>query len=78
MFTAFILLRLAAGKEKEVHNTLMKSSEIQGIRQVFGEYDIIARVETKDFMEIRDIVINRIRQIDGVISTTTLISMEED
>jgi DNA-binding Lrp family transcriptional regulator len=78
MFTAFVLVKLAAGREKDVHNALMKLSEIQGIRPVFGDYDIIARIETADFRNIRDIVMNKIRRIDGVMSTTTLIGVEEN
>ena len=78
MFTAFVLLKLKAGKEQEVYKALMRYSEIQGIRQVFGDFDILARIETNDFKHIRDTVMNKIRSIDGVISTTTLIGLEEE
>jgi len=77
MYTAFVLLKLKSGKEQEVYRALMKFSEIQGLRQVFGDYDILARVETGDFKTLRDIVINKIRSVDGIIATTTLIAIEE-
>jgi DNA-binding Lrp family transcriptional regulator len=77
MYTAFVLLKLKAGKEQDVYKGLMKFPEIQGLRQVFGDFDIIARIETNDFKNIREIVLNKIRSVDGILHTTTLISVEE-
>lgn len=77
MFTAFVLIRIAPGKERNTYEDLAKIPEVEGIRQVFGEYDVILRVETENFKDFRDIIVDKIRSIDGIAETTTLIAVEE-
>ncbi|MBI5000229.1 MAG: Lrp/AsnC ligand binding domain-containing protein [Euryarchaeota archaeon] len=76
MITCFILLNVEAGKEMDVYNALMKCSEVEGIREVFGQYDLIARVESRNLNELRKIIINKVRSIPGVLATTTLVTTE--
>ncbi len=76
MTSAFILINIEAKKEDEVYQTLVDTDEIEGIREVFGQYDIIARIEAKDLQELRKIIIDKIRNVQGVISTNTLIISE--
>ncbi len=77
MTTAFVLINVEAKKEDDVYQILLNTDEIEGIRQVFGQYDIIARVEAKDLQELRQIIIDKIRNVQGVMSTNTLIISEE-
>ena len=39
---------------------------------LFGEFDLIAKIETKDFNELGRIVVERIRMVEGVLDTKTL------
>jgi DNA-binding Lrp family transcriptional regulator len=39
---------------------------------LFGEYDLIAKIEAGTFDEIGDIVVKSIRTMDGVKATKTL------
>ena len=39
---------------------------------MFGEYDLIAKIEGDSFEKLGDIVLNEIRSIRGVIDTKTL------
>jgi len=72
MAVGFVLISTAPGKEHDVYNILQNMKEIVEIHPLFGEFDIIAKIETKDYNELGKIVVNKIRVIDGVIDTKTL------
>jgi len=69
-----VLLRLEAGKEEEV---LAKIKQIEGINKVqavFGRWDVVATVEAPDLNALTSLVIKKIRAIEGVSATETLVS----
>ena len=72
MSIAFILIKAAPALEHEVYNKLSKIKEIIDLQPLFGEYDLIAKIEAEDFEKLGEIVINNIRSIKGVIDTKTL------
>jgi DNA-binding Lrp family transcriptional regulator len=72
MITGFILISTVPTKEHEVYNELLKVKEIIELHPLFGEYDIMAKVEAKDPDELAQIIINKIRKIEGVTDTKTL------
>ncbi|MCK4757550.1 MAG: Lrp/AsnC ligand binding domain-containing protein [Thermoplasmata archaeon] len=76
MMTCFVLINVEAKKEDEVYDALVAVKEIEGIREVFGQYDLICRIEGKNLREIRKLIINQIRSVPGVITTTSLITSE--
>ncbi len=78
MVNGFVLITVGAGKEKAVFDGLTNLSEVKGIQMVFGHYDIIARLESNDLNELSEIVLERIRNIEGVSTTTTLIASESE
>ncbi|MDP8011276.1 MAG: Lrp/AsnC ligand binding domain-containing protein [Thermoplasmata archaeon] len=72
MAIGFVLISTAPGKEHEVYDELRKIKEIIELHPLFGEYDLIAKIEAKDFNELGKIVVDQIRNIPGVIDTKTL------
>ncbi len=68
----FILINTVAGKEREVYNALTKIKEIQEVYQLFGEYDIIAKVKAENVDVVTTTLMDKIRKIDGVVTTKTL------
>ena len=72
MAVGFVLISAAPGKEHEVYNTLLKVSEIVELHPLFGEYDLIAKVEAEDFNALGQLVVDKIRSVAGVIDTKTL------
>ncbi len=72
MSIGFILIKAAPTLEHEVYNNLSKVREIIDLQPLFGEYDLIAKIETEDFEKLGEIVINNIRSVKGVIDTKTL------
>jgi len=72
MAVGFVLISAAPGKEHEVYNTLLKVSEIVELHPLFGEYDLIAKLEASDFDTLGHVIVNKIRSINGVVDTKTL------
>jgi DNA-binding Lrp family transcriptional regulator len=72
MAIGFVLISAAPAHEHEVYNKLSKVKEIIELHPLFGEYDIIAKIEAEDFEKLGKIIIEKIRSINGVIDTKTL------
>jgi len=72
MAMGFILISTAPAREHEVYSDLLKIPEIVELHPLFGEYDLIAKVEAEDFDTLGKIVVERVRAIEGVADTKTL------
>ncbi len=72
MSIAFVLVSTVPGKEQEVYNKISKINYVVEIHPLFGEYDLIVKIDAQDFSELGKVVIEQIRKIDGVIDTKTL------
>jgi DNA-binding Lrp family transcriptional regulator len=72
MTLAFILISTAPRKEHEVYNELLKIPEIIELHPLFGDYDLIARVEVPDLDTLAHTVVDKIRKIEGITDTKTL------
>lgn len=77
MTTAYVLVTTEVGAEEEVRNRLLKEPEIIEAEVVFGVYDIVVKIEAESMEQIRKIVTWKIRRIDKVTSTQTLIVASE-
>ncbi len=72
MAIGFVVINTAPAREHDVYNKLSKVPEIIELHPLFGEYDLIAKIEADDFEDLGVVVVNKIRSIDGVIDTKTL------
>jgi len=50
----------------------LKIPEIIELLPLFGEYDLIAKIEAEYFEKLGEVVVSKIRSIEGVIDTKTL------
>jgi len=73
MAIGFALLSISPLHEKIVYETLRSIPEVTEVHPLFGEYDILLKIECGDIDTIGDVVINKIRSIKGVTDTKTLI-----
>ncbi|MCL5785080.1 MAG: Lrp/AsnC ligand binding domain-containing protein [Candidatus Thermoplasmatota archaeon] len=72
MVTAFVLINCVPGKENEVYKKLSEIKSISETYTLFGEYDLISKIETKDYKELESTIIQKIRTIAGIVETKTL------
>jgi DNA-binding Lrp family transcriptional regulator len=80
--TAFILLNSDLGSDQEI---IVKLKEILGVEKgikfevqgVYGIYDIVVKIEADNPDHLRSIITNKIRKIEKVQSTLTMMVIEE-
>ena len=72
MAIGFILINVAPAHEHVVYNKLSKIPQIVELHPLFGEYDLIAKIDANDFEELGTIIVNKIRSIIGILDTKTL------
>ena len=72
MAIGFVLISAVPAHEHEVYDRLSNIPEIVELHALFGEYDMIAKIEAEDYEKLGEIVINNIRSVKGVIDTKTL------
>lgn len=71
--TGYVLITTATGKEAKVLEQMRELPEIGEVHQLFGQFDMIARIEASDYDRMCDIILGKIRTIQGVTGTRTLI-----
>lgn len=62
-----------------IDGLMEKLKKIKGVKEahpVYGIYDVIVGIEADDMNEVKDIIAGKIRKLDGVHSTMTLIVVE--
>jgi DNA-binding Lrp family transcriptional regulator len=77
MPAAIVLVNTEVGFEIEVLKELKKVEGVDEATAVYGVYDIIARVKADTMDKLKEIMTLRIRRLDKVRSTLTMIIVEE-
>ena len=73
MITSYTLIRVLPVKDKEVYNKVKGFSEVKEIIMTYGEYDLVIKVELPSLDSLDNFIFNKLRSIDGVTATTTLL-----
>jgi DNA-binding Lrp family transcriptional regulator len=74
---AFVLLNTELGMETKITEALKGVEEITNIYSLYGIYDIIIEMEADTMDRIKEVVFNKIRRLDNVKSTITLLTYGE-
>jgi DNA-binding Lrp family transcriptional regulator len=77
MPTAFVLINTEIGSESDVLKELKKVEGVEEASAVYGVYDIVARVKSDTMDKLKEMVTWRIRRLDKVRSTLTMIVVED-
>lgn len=73
MATAYVLLNTELGNETEVMSGLKMIDEVKETHQVYGVYDIIARIEADSMEDLKNIISWKVRRVKKIRSTLTMI-----
>jgi len=70
---AFVLINVEIGLGKKMLDALKAIPEVKEAHLLYGVYDIIARVESDTMLNLKNVISNKIRQLEKVRSTLTMI-----
>lgn len=73
---AFVLINSEMGSETEVMGALQKMSNVKEVYVVYGVYDIVALVQADTMDQLKDIVTWKIRRLNNVRSTLTMMVVQ--
>jgi uncharacterized protein with GYD domain len=76
MATGFVLITTKPGREHDVRNSLDAITHVANRWMLFGEYDLIAKVEANDEYTLTRVIVEEIRPISGIVDTKTLLGAE--
>ena len=72
MEKAFILISCDVGAENDLAKTLESIGEIKNILVTYGDYDIVAEVQTENSEQMDYFITSQIRKLEKIRSTITL------
>ncbi|ADB58333.1 Lrp/AsnC family transcriptional regulator [Archaeoglobus profundus] len=75
MVIAVTMVNVQPGKERDFYNAVKNLENVRDVIHVFGEFDFVVIVEAKDLAELNQTV-DKIRGLDGVTKTQTVIGAE--
>ncbi len=70
---AYVQIALEEAKESDIYNALKALPEVQEVHILFGEWDIIAKLELSAPEALGTFVMDKIRSLPGVKLTSTMI-----
>jgi len=76
MAEAYVLMNCELGTEKSVISKLKSIEGVKEVHGIFGAYDILAKIETERVEDLRETITWKIRKIDNIRSTLTLMGIE--
>ncbi len=77
MPTAYVLINCDLGCEEAVIDALKEVEHVKEIHGTFGAYDIIAKVDDSKIDTLRETITWKIRKIEKIRSTLTMMVIEE-
>lgn len=76
MPVAFVCINTAFGSDDWVVDSLKKIGGIKEVYKIYGIYDIIARIEGDSMEEVKEAISSRLRKIEDIKSTITMVVMK--
>ncbi|MEE2600817.1 MAG: Lrp/AsnC ligand binding domain-containing protein [Thermoproteota archaeon] len=76
MATAYVLVNCELGSEESIIRQLKNIETVKEVHGTFGAYDILAKLESSTVETLRESITWKIRKIERVRSTLTLMSIE--
>ena len=76
MTTAYVLISCDLGFDVEIIDEIKQLEDVKEVHGVFGAYDILVKLESANVENLKDIITWKIRKLNRVRSTLTLMTME--
>jgi len=76
MAKAYVLINCDLGSEDDIIRDIKKLEHVKDVTGTFGAYDIVARVEAETPEQLREVITWKIRKMNKIRSTLTLMEVE--
>ena len=73
---AWVLISCEPGRERDVYVHLLSTPTVSEVSVVYGELDLVARIDFNDEKEMAKTLIVDMRTVGGIRKTETLIAVE--
>ncbi|MGI0078494.1 MAG: Lrp/AsnC ligand binding domain-containing protein [Nitrososphaerales archaeon] len=73
---AFVLINADLGAEEELVRELKSIQHVKEVYVVYGVYDIVAKIEADTMEKVKETITWKIRRLEKVRSTLTMIVVE--
>ena len=73
---AWILISCEPGRERHVYLQLLDKPVVSEVSVVYGELDLVARIDFESEKEMSKTLIEDMRHVEGIRKTETLIAVE--
>lgn len=68
----FVIVEVELGREKEVSEELAKVDGVAEVYVLTGEYDVLVKIGVEKPEEALDLIMDKIRKINGIEETRTI------
>ena len=70
----FVLAKFTPGKEQKALQTIRAIEGVTEVYMVFGSWDVVLVAEADTMDKLCNLIISRVRGVDGVSGTETLVT----
>ena len=77
MATAYVLINCEFGSEDAIIQQLKSIDNVKEVQGTVGAYDVLIKIESDHGEKIRDTITHKIRKIEKIRSTLTLMGTED-
>jgi DNA-binding Lrp family transcriptional regulator len=74
---AYMLLKVSSGTEREVCSQIVNFEEVLDASIVYGEYDIIVKIQVEELESLEKFLSENVRTIPSIMLTSTMIVARE-
>lgn len=78
MVKAYVLVEVEGVEVNKVARDMTDIDEVENVHLIYGEYDILAEVKAKTLVDLKDLALEKLGKVKGVIKTSTLIVADSD
>ena len=77
MIKAYVLIIVDPARTKEIAAAIKEIPEVVESHEVMGPFDIVAEIQVENLADVPPVLSGRIRAIQGVESTTSLVTFPD-
>lgn len=70
--TAYVMINCEMGSETSIIEKIKSLEGVKEVVGVFGNYDVLVKIQSQSIDAIRQTIIENIRRLDSIRCTTTL------